>query len=618
MVMNQVTVNKSNTGSKTTVEWKTLPWPKLEVAVFKLQKRIYRAEKNGEEKTVRKLQKTLMNSWAARCLAVRRITQDNRGKKTAGVDGLKSLKPSQRLQMARNLSLSDKSAPVRRVLLPKPGKSEKRPLGIPTMLERARQALVKMALEPQWEALFEPHVYGFRPGRSAHDALKAIQHATQQKAKYVLDADLAQCFDRIDHNKLLDKLNTFPKLRRQIKAWLKAGVLDGQDWFPTEQGVPQGGVISPLLANIALHGMEEYLQQLFPRRWPTINGKRRDIRAPRLVRYADDYVVLHEDLKVIQGCHDALAVWLKDIGLTIHPKKTRITHTLTPIEGHVGFDFLGYHFQQHKVGKHRASRVAIGNNHVRYAVKSLGFKLFVTPSHESLKRHMAQIGEVIRRNSHAPQEALIRALNPLIRGWAKYFGYFNARPQLTKADYLTYQKLWAWATNRCHGRGTRKVAEKYWRVKELGGWKFSAGDVILTHHIRHRTADYAKVNSQKSPYDGDWPYWSKRRGIYPGTPKGVIRLLQRQDGKCALCGLQIAANDLIEVDHIQPKSLGGKDTYDNLQLLHGHCHDIKTATDGSISAFIYQVSQSIEEPDEGKLSSPVLKESSSERFDVRL
>ncbi|MDX2099015.1 MAG: reverse transcriptase N-terminal domain-containing protein [Leptolyngbyaceae cyanobacterium bins.59] len=184
----------SKTELHTPVEWETLPWHRLEVTVFKLQTRIYRAEKNDDVKTVHALQKTLLRSWSARCIAVRKVTQDNRGKHTAGVDGVKSLTPIQRLKLARTLSLSDHSDPVRRVLIPKPGKPEKRPLGIPTMLERAKQALVKLALEPQWEAKFEAHSYGFRPGRSAHDALRAIQTTIQQKAKYALDADISKCF----------------------------------------------------------------------------------------------------------------------------------------------------------------------------------------------------------------------------------------------------------------------------------------------------------------------------------------------------------------------------------------------------------------------------------------
>lgn len=584
--MNQVAVHTSKTGPKATVEWRTLPWRKLEVAVFKLQKRIYRAEINGDTQTVRKLQKTLMHSWAARCLAVRKVTQENRGKQTAGVDGMKSLTPTQRLQLARDLRLSDTAAPLRRVRIPKPGKRELRPLGIPTLHERAKQALVKLVLEPQWEARFEPHTYGFRPGRCAHDALKAVQHATKQKAKYVLDADILQCFDQINHEKLLAKVNTFPTLRRQLRAWLKSGVLEGHQWLPTEQGTPQGGVISPLLANIALHGMAQYVEQLYPAYYPTFNGKRGAILPPRLVRYADDFVVLHEHLDVIQGCQTALALWLQDMGLAIHPQKTRITHTLTPIAGNVGFDFLGYHFQQHKVGKHRATRVVQGNYRREITSKSLGFKLFVTPSQQSLKQHMAQMKEVIERHSHAPQAALIHALNPIVRGWAQYFGYFNARPQLSKADFQTYNKLRAWAVNRCTGQGLKKVADKYWHPTQLGRWLFSTADVALTRHIQHRTAVYCPVNSQKSPYDGDWPYWSRRMGHYPETPPRVAKLLKQQQGRCAYCKLHITETDLVEVDHILPKTLGGRDTYANLQLLHAHCHDSKTATDGSASASI--------------------------------
>ena len=580
--MNQVAVNMSKTELNTTVEWKALPWHTLEAKVFKLQTRIYRAEQNGDTQAVHQLQKTLIHSWAAKCLAVRKVTQDNRGKQTAGIDGVKSLKPNERLQLAQQLGLSDKSMPVRQVLIPKPGKSEKRALGIPTIQERARQALVKLALEPQWEAKFEPHSYGFRPGRSAHDALKAVQQSIKQKDKYVLDADISKCFDKIDHSKLLDKLNTFPSLRRQIRAWLKAGVITGNTWFLSEKGTPQGGVISPLLANIALHGMEETIQQAFPRRYFRSEGKRWDVRPPKLVRFADDFVILHEDLSVIQGCQQQISTWLSDLGLTLHPAKTRISHTLVPVEGNVGFDFLGYHFQQHSVGKHRTSHVTIGNPNGNQQVKPLGYRLFVTPSKESLKRHMARIKTVIQQHCHSPQDALIRVLNPIIRGWAKYFGYFNARPQLTKADYQLYLKLKAWATARCTGRGATKIAEKYWHFQALGRWQFSTDTVVLTKHIQHRTAVYTPLNSQRSPFDGDWTYWAKRMGYYPGVSFRVATLLKRQEGKCARCHLTFTTEDRIEVDHIQPRVLGGADTFDNLQLLHGHCHDAKTATDGSL------------------------------------
>jgi RNA-directed DNA polymerase len=248
-----------NTALKPMYEWKDINWRKLERNIFKLQKRIYQASSRGDVKLVRKLQKLLISSRSARALSVRRVTQDNQGKKTAGVDGVKSLTPKQRLTLMNEIKMDSKVKPTRRVWIPKPGTEEKRPLGIPTMNDRALQALVKMALEPEWEARFEPNSYGFRPGRSCHDAVRAIFNAIRSKSKFVLDADISKCFDRINHDVLLKKLNTYPTLRRQIRAWLKAGVMDGKNLFPTDEGTPQGGVISPLLANVALHGMEELI-----------------------------------------------------------------------------------------------------------------------------------------------------------------------------------------------------------------------------------------------------------------------------------------------------------------------------------------------------------------------
>jgi len=180
--------------------WETVNWQKVERYVFKLQKRIYAASRQGDKRRVRQLQKTLMNSWSNRVLAVRRVTQDNRGRKTAGVDGVKSLSPKARIRLSEKLKLTGKSKPTRRVWIPKPGKDEKRPLGIPTMYDRALQGVVKAALEPEWEAVFEASSYGFRPGRSCHDAIRHIKDSIQSKAKYVLDADIAKCFDRINHN----------------------------------------------------------------------------------------------------------------------------------------------------------------------------------------------------------------------------------------------------------------------------------------------------------------------------------------------------------------------------------------------------------------------------------
>ena len=331
--------------------WNELPWAMLERRVFKLQTRIYRASQRNDVKTVHRLQKLLTRSWLAKCLAVRKVTQDNQGKRTAGVDGVKSLTPPDRLTLVTTLKLSGQARPIRRVWIPKPGKQEQRGLGIPVMYDRALQSLVKLALEPEWEATFEANSYGFRPGRSCHDAMEAIFNAIAKKPKYVLDADIAKCFDRIDHTALLTKLHTTPVLRRQVKAWLKAGVMNDGQLFPTDEGTPQGGPLSPLLANVALHGMATYVAERFPAQYPTVNGKQVPVRAPILVRYADDLVVMHAELAVIQQCKAALEEWVAGMGLALQPSKTKITHTLEVYDGNVGFDFLGFTVRQYAVDR---------------------------------------------------------------------------------------------------------------------------------------------------------------------------------------------------------------------------------------------------------------------------
>ena len=234
-----------NTVETPVYEWNTIDWSTTERRVFKLQKRIYQASVRGDVKTVHNLQRLLMTSWSAKCLAVRKVTQDNQGKRTAGVDGVKSVTPPQRVSLVSTLHLRTKAQPTRRVWIPKPGSVDKRPLGIPVMRDRAAQALAKFALEAEWEARFEPNSYGFRPGRSAHDAIEAIFAVIRQRPKYVLDADIAQCFDRIDHQALLQKLDTFPTLRRAVHGWLKAGVMEGVRLTATTEGSPQGGVVTP-------------------------------------------------------------------------------------------------------------------------------------------------------------------------------------------------------------------------------------------------------------------------------------------------------------------------------------------------------------------------------------
>ncbi len=434
-------VNKPKSDSIMNIEgWSDINWRKVERYVFKLQTHIYAASRQGDIRKVRKLQRTLMRSWSNKVLAVRRVTQDNQGKNTAGVDGIKSLPPRKRCELVGQLKLTGKSRPTRRVWIPKPGKTEKRPLGIPTMYDRALQGVVKAALEPEWEAHFEPNSYGFRPGRSCHDAIKQIKVCIQQKAKYVLDADIAQCFDCIDHNELLNKLGQKGIVRKQIAAWLKSGVIDQGVFTAISEGTPQGGVISPLLANIALHGLEHQILKEFPRmsytsRETWFHKKGTEFSRPNVIRYADDFVVLHEDKSVVQRCREIISEWLHGIGLELKPEKTRLTHTLNPElsdDGKAGFDFLGHHIQHFPAGKYRSPKIGCGN--------ILGFITLITPTKKASKVHQEKIKSLILKHRSTPQWGLIKDLNPVIRGWANYYANSDIKTvgESSRQDNLTY------------------------------------------------------------------------------------------------------------------------------------------------------------------------------------
>lgn len=556
-------MKKSNAQGNLTTEWNTLDWRKLEVRVFKLQNRIFKASSRGDVKAVKRLQKTLMKSWSAKCLAVRRVTQDNRGKKTAGVDGIRELTPVARIELVRNLKLSDNAKPLRRVWIPKPGTEERRPLGIPTMHDRATQALVKIGLEPEWEAKFEPNSYGFRPGRSCHDAIQAIYIDLNQREKFVLDADIAKCFDRINHSALLAKLDTFPGLRRQINAWLKAGCMDDGNLFPTEEGTPQGGVVSPLLANIALHGLESAIT--------SIPVKRR----PKVVRYADDFVVIGNSSEIIERCKKVAENWLQVMGLELKPSKTKITHTLHEYEGNLGFDFLGFSVRQYPVGKYHTA--------FNGKKQSLGFKTLIKPSKKSVKNHMEKINEIILTHRSAPQAAIVQRLNPVISGWSNYFSTVVSKETFSLLDDYVFWRLFSWANHRHPNKGRRWQRKRYWHRIGNRGWVFGVKSenafIALNLHDRTEIVRHVKVQGTKSPYDGNWIYWSSRQGKHPQASAKMSFLLKRQRGRCLFCGLFFKEDDLLEIDHIVPKSIRRDDGYKNLQVLHRHCHDSKTAID---------------------------------------
>jgi len=556
--------------------WRELPWRKLEKHAYRMQKRIYRASQRGNKRQVEKLQKLLLKSEAARLLAVRRVTQDNQGKKTAGVDGVKSVPPKERFLMVKQLhskhwKYRKHPRPVRRVWIPKPGKAERRPLGIPTMMERAKQALVKLAVEPAWEAVFEPNSYGFRPGRSCQDAIGAIFLGIRYKPKFVFDADIKGCFDTIDHKALLKKLNTYPKLTHLIRGWLEAGVMEGFDFTPTKQGTPQGGVISPLLANVALHGMEEIAKEGF--------AKYRSVEKPILVRYADDFVILFSEKAELGRVAEKVTTWLKEMGLQLSPSKTRITHTLNPCEGNVGFDFLGFHVRQYRVGKTHTGKDTHG--------RPLGYKTLIRPSKEAIKRHTREVGLSLRKLRNAPIVKVISELNPVIRGWSNYYRWVVCSEDFATCDHITYQQLIRWSNARQHGKGKREAGRKYHirigtrtrfgtYIKDNGG---NPIPIYVRHHADTHSQDYVKIKGTASPYDGNLLYWAKRLKQHPLVNNEKAKLLKIQQWQCPRCGLYFKDGDLLEVDHSIPTAIGGKDDMSNKWVYHKHCHDEKTAED---------------------------------------
>jgi RNA-directed DNA polymerase len=343
----------------------------------------------------------------------------------------------------------------------------------------------------------------------------------------------------------------------------------------TSEGTPQGGVISPLLANIALYGFEEFITAHYTTiRWTTTTGNKGTTRVkPELFRYADDFVILHESEEFINLLRRKASEWLKGMGLELKPSKTRVCHTSE------GFDFLGFNVRQYPVGAYRAATVARPGKEAL----NLGFKTFIKPTKEAVKRHLDKIGQVIDKHHNAPQEALISRLNPVIRGWCNYYASNVSNKAFHKCVYLTYQKLLAWAKRRCTKTNAHDTVSNYWRTVGEDNWTFAtSGGLALVKHSSTPIVRHTKVQGARSPFDGDLVYWGKRMSSHPELPSRVATLLKKQSGKCNLCELNFKYGDLWEVDHVVPTSRGGKDIQSNLQLLHRHCHDMKSATDRGV------------------------------------
>jgi RNA-directed DNA polymerase len=505
--------------------WDHVDWRRHEEQVRRLRGRIFKAVQEGDWPLARNLQKLALRSWSNTLVSVRQVTQRNTGRKTAGIDGLVALTSQARAEMAVRVHASIGShvpSPVRRVYIPKASdKTKMRPLGIPVIADRCHQARVRNALEPEWEARFEPRSYGFRPGRGCHDAIESLFNTLHGKSSrvWILDADLAGAFDKISHGHLLEMLGGFPA-REMIAGWLKAGIFEaGKGFAPTGEGTPQGGVISPLLLNIALHGLEEAAGVRYRLSGVHAGEVRRG--SPALTRYADDLVVCCHSRQQAEQVKARLAGWLEPRGLAFNEAKTRIVLLSE------GFDFLGFNLRRYPNGK-----------------------LLIKPGAMAIKRFRERLAKEFRALRGSNVAAVLAKIVPIVRGWVAYYRtVVSTRVFAALTDYL-WRLTYKWACWSHPNKPKHWIVGRYFRKFEKSRndrWVFGDRDTgaylpkpSWTDIVRHTL-----VKGGASPDDPSLAgYWAQRRQkVKPPLDSYTVRLLSRQDGRCSLCGENLLSPD---------------------------------------------------------------------------
>ncbi len=509
--------------------WHDIPWQHAHQVVGRLQARIAKAAKAGEWRNVKRLQRLLTRSISAKALAVKRVTE-NQGRKTPGIDRQTWSTPDDKWQAVGTLHHKGyKPKPMRRVYIPK-ANGDRRPLGIPTMRDRAMQALHLLALDPTAETTGDTHSYGFRRGRSTADAIEQVRNALGRRhsPKWVLEGDIKGCFDNISHEWLLAHV---PMDKSVLRKWLKAGYFEGNSLFPTESGTPQGGIISPVLANLALDGLQSKLAGLFR----TV----RDARAAKVnfVRYADDFIITSSSRELLEEKIKPLVQeFMRERGLELSEKKTLITHVDD------GFDFLGW------------------------TARWQGDMLLTKPARKNVKNFLEKIRGTLRQMRTAQQEDVIDKLNPVIRGWANYHRSQTATRTFAKTDHLIWQALWRWARRRHPNKGERWTKARYFRRIAGRDWRFAEKDKALLTLTSFRKKPHIKIDGSRNPYSPeDEDYFDARlarkmESDLKGRRK-LAWLWYWQEGLCPCCNQKITKETGWHIHHgntTPPSESGGR------------------------------------------------------------
>jgi RNA-directed DNA polymerase len=546
-----MTVEQTGAASHEIVEgWHDIDWMATNHNVRRLQARIVKAIKEGRWGKVKALQRLLTHSFSGKTLAVRRVTE-NDGGATPGVDKITWDTPEKKAQAVATLKQRGyHPQPLRRIYIPKRN-GKKRPLGIPCMRCRAMQALYLLALDPIAETLADHQSYGFRKERSTADAMEKcfLTFSRKNSPQWVLEGDIKGCFDAISHEWLLTHI---PMEKAILKKWLKAGFMEKHVLYPTEAGTPQGGICSPVLANMTLDGLERALSEAI--RPTTRKGKKAKVH---LIRYADDFLISGNSKEVLeQEIKPVVEQFLRERGLELSQEKTVITH----IEN--GFDFLGQNVRKYQG------------------------KLLIKPSKGSVQDFLEKVRKIVKENKQTPAGKLIAQLNPIIRGWALYHRHVASKRTFTKVDSAIFEMIWQWAKRRHPMKGRRWVKDKYFHVIGKRKWVFTGevegkkGETLKVHLQKAASTAIRRhrlIQGEANPYDPAYEtYVDERVGLKWLQSwlnrKKLIALWRGQEGKCPICNQKITRETGWHVHHIVYRVYGGTDNLSNLLLLHPNCH----------------------------------------------